>query len=73
MALFDVPEAIAVGRAAMCAGGAVSRLQAAGYYLGVLAYFWLLATPAVGFLFGAYLYISVNWWARGWGRGGEEG
>jgi hypothetical protein len=22
----------------------------------------LLATPAVGFLFGCYLYISVNWW-----------
>ena len=22
----------------------------------------LLATPTVGFLFGCYLYISVNWW-----------
>lgn len=27
--------------------------QAGGYYLGMLAYFWVLATPAVGFLFGA--------------------
>lgn len=112
MAVFDVPEAIAVSRTAMCAGGglaALTRLQAAGYYLGTLAYYWcdpimalqnamqmgweararrllrwgcgrgatipprcrptsaptpphrVLATPAVGFLFGAYLYISVNW------------
>ena len=28
-------------------------MQAGGYYLGMLAYFWVLATPAVGFLFGA--------------------
>ncbi|KAL4423131.1 hypothetical protein ABPG77_004814 [Micractinium sp. CCAP 211/92] len=63
MAAFDVPEAIAVGRTAMCTGGlaALTRLQAAGFYLGVLAYYWLLATPTVGFLFGCYLYISVNW------------
>lgn len=64
MAMFDVPEAIAVGRGLMCAGGglaAVTRMQAAGYYLGTLAYYWLLATPTVGFLFGCYLYISVNW------------
>lgn len=63
MAVFDVPEAIAVTRTAMCSGGlaAVTRLQAAGFYLGWLAYYWLLATPTVGFLFGAYLYISVNW------------
>ncbi len=28
-------------------------MQAGGYYMGMLAYFWVLATPAVGFLFGA--------------------
>lgn len=27
----------------------------------MLAYYWVLATPAVGFLFGCYLYIAVNW------------
>ena len=27
----------------------------------MLAYFWVLATPPVGFLFGCYLYIAVNW------------
>jgi hypothetical protein len=36
-------------------------LQAGGYYLGMLAYYWVLATPVMGFLFGCYLYISVNW------------
>ena len=35
--------------------------QAAAYYLGMLAYYWVLATPSVGLLFGAYLYLSVNW------------
>jgi hypothetical protein len=43
MAVFDLPEAIAVGRTAMCTAGglaAVTRMQAAGYYLGVLAYYW---------------------------------
>lgn len=36
-------------------------MQAAAYYMGMLAYYWVLATPAVGFLFGCYLYIAVNW------------
>lgn len=36
-------------------------MQIAAYYLGMLAYYWVLATPAVGFLFGCYLYIAVNW------------
>ena len=42
MAAFDVPEAIAVSRTAVCAGGlaAVTRLQAVGLYLGYLAYYW---------------------------------
>ena len=35
--------------------------QAAAYYAGMLAYYWVLATPSVAFLFGAYLYLSVNW------------
>ena len=39
----------------------VFATQAAAYYLGMLAYYWVLATPAVGFLFGCYLYIAVNW------------
>ena len=34
--------------------------QAMGYYAGMLAYYWVLATPAVGFLFGCYLYVAVN-------------
>ena len=36
-------------------------MQAAAFYLGMLAYYWVLATPSVGFLFGAYLYVGVNW------------
>lgn len=42
-----------------CQAYAVS--QAGAYYMGMLAYYWVLATPAVGFLFGCYLYIAVNW------------
>ncbi|MEW5320472.1 MAG: hypothetical protein WDW38_011542 [Sanguina aurantia] len=63
MALFDIPEAIAVTRASMCArAGGVShltRIQAVAYYMGMLAYYWLLATPAMGFVLGIYLYVSV--------------
>lgn len=42
MAVFDVPETISVSRTALCTGGlaALTRLQAAGYYLGTLAYYW---------------------------------
>ncbi|KXZ46777.1 hypothetical protein GPECTOR_40g511 [Gonium pectorale] len=65
MSLYDVPEMIAVARTAMCAAGGsldpISRLQAVCYYAGMLAYYWLLATPAMGFVFGLYLYISVCW------------
>ncbi len=61
MAVFDVPEAICVSRTMLCsASRQLTRIQAGGYYLGVLAYYWLLATPTVGFLFGCYLYLSVN-------------
>jgi hypothetical protein len=27
----------------------------------MLAYYWVLATPAVGAVFGLYLYVSVVW------------
>jgi hypothetical protein len=27
----------------------------------MLAYYWVLATPAMGFVFGLYLYVAVNW------------
>lgn len=64
-AIFDIPEAIAVSRTAICAAGgslaALTRLQVLGFYGGVLLYFWVLATPTVGYLFGLYLYISGNW------------
>ena len=33
-------------------------MQAGGYYLGMLAYFWVLATPAVGFPLRCGSYIS---------------
>mmetsp|Transcript_9811 Transcript_9811/g.28079 ORF Transcript_9811/g.28079 Transcript_9811/m.28079 type:complete len:490 (-) Transcript_9811:369-1838(-) len=64
MSLFDLPEAIALGRMAMCSEGgwaSLSRPQSLGYYLGVLAYYWVLATPAIGFIFGCYLYVCVCW------------
>jgi hypothetical protein len=68
MAVFDVPEAVAVGRAALCGAGArgsapspLTRPQSAAYHAGMLAYYWLLATPAVGLVFGCYLYLSCNW------------
>ncbi|KAK9823894.1 hypothetical protein WJX72_006230 [[Myrmecia] bisecta] len=64
MAVFDVPEAIAVARSAICSAGSIAgltRLQASAYYLGMLAYYWVLVTPAVAFIFGCYLYICVNW------------
>ncbi len=36
-------------------------VQATAYYAAMLAYYWVLATPTMGLLFGFYLYISVNW------------
>ena len=33
--------------------------QALAYYGGMLAYYWLLATPVVGLVFGVYLYAST--------------
>jgi hypothetical protein len=64
-AIFDIPEAIAVSRTAMCTAGGtmatLTRIQTLGYYGGVLLYFWVLATPTVGLIFGLYLYVSGNW------------
>ncbi|GLI59475.1 hypothetical protein VaNZ11_001358 [Volvox africanus] len=65
MDVYDVPELIAVARTAVCAAGGslepITRLQAVSYYAGMLSYYWLLATPAMGFVFGLYLYLSVCW------------
>lgn len=65
MTMFDVPEAIAVARIQICeAQGTLinlTRLHTLGYYGGMLAYYWLLATPAMGLVFGLYLYISCCW------------
>ena len=68
MAVYDIPEAIAVVRNAVCAApntaagfASLTRLQVLAYYGGMLAYYWLLAIPAMGFVFGLYLYISVCW------------
>ena len=33
--------------------------QALAYYGGMCAYYWLLATPVVGLVFGVYLYAST--------------
>jgi len=68
MAVYDIPEAIAVVRNVVCAApntaagfASLTRLQVWAYYGGMLAYYWLLAIPAMGFVFGLYLYISVCW------------
>ena len=57
MAAYDVPEAIAVARNAVCTeGGSISqlgRLETIGYFVGSLMYFWVLATPTVG------LYVAL--------------
>lgn len=68
MAVYDIPEAIAVARNTVCRAGSVaagfaelSRVQLLAYYAGMLAYYWLLAIPAMGFVFGLYLYVCVCW------------
>lgn len=43
-----------------CDTTAGDHTQAAGYYGGMLAYYWVLATPVWGLLFGCYLYVAVN-------------
>lgn len=68
MAVYDIPEAIAVARNAVCSASNVadgfaglSRVQVLAYYAGMLAYYWMLAIPAMGFVFGLYLYVCVCW------------
>lgn len=65
MAIFDVPEAIATYRAEICNDpanyGNLSRHDIVLYYAGTLLYYFVLASPIVSFVFGSYLYISINW------------
>jgi len=63
MAIFDIPEAVAVARNRMCEQKlwtSMTRLETAGYYFGMLAYYWVLAAPVMGIVFGMYLYISSH-------------
>lgn len=43
------------------AGGfhALSRPATLAYYIGMLAYYWVLAIPAMAGVFGLYLYASL--------------
>lgn len=43
----------------MCGEGSkLGRFQMIFYYLGMGSFFWMLATPVVGLVFGSYLYLS---------------
>ncbi|TMW64187.1 hypothetical protein Poli38472_012809 [Pythium oligandrum] len=68
MTIFDVPEMVAVNRIKICSSEAglagLSRTEMWRYYFSVLPYFWVLATPVVGVIFGAYLYIALNVFGR---------
>jgi hypothetical protein len=44
--------------------GALSRVELWQYYLSLAPYFFVLATPVVGVVFGAYLYVSLNVFGR---------
>lgn len=35
-------------------------VQLLGYYLGMLGYYWLLAPPMMGLVFGVYLYVCSS-------------
>lgn len=37
-------------------------VQAVGFYLGMLSFFWVITTPFAGAIFGCYLYVCSNWW-----------
>uniref|UniRef100_K3WH55 Uncharacterized protein n=1 Tax=Globisporangium ultimum (strain ATCC 200006 / CBS 805.95 / DAOM BR144) TaxID=431595 RepID=K3WH55_GLOUD len=62
MTIFDVPEVIAIHRIKICESGfaTLSRTEQWTYYVSVFPYFWVLATPVVGAVFGLYLYIALN-------------
>ncbi|KAJ0403995.1 hypothetical protein P43SY_001389 [Pythium insidiosum] len=42
----------------------LSRMELWQYYMSVLPYYFVLATPVVGVIFGVYLYVSVNVFGR---------
>ncbi|KAG3116671.1 hypothetical protein PI124_g5888 [Phytophthora idaei] len=62
MTIFDVPEVVALHRNKICASGfeSLGRTELWTYYASVFPYFWVLATPVVSFVFGTYLYLSLN-------------
>ncbi|RLN59801.1 hypothetical protein BBJ29_003927 [Phytophthora kernoviae] len=62
MTFYDVPEVVALHRNKICASGfeSLSRMELWTYYASVFPYFWVLATPVVSFVFGTYLYLSLN-------------
>ncbi|KAI9989837.1 hypothetical protein PInf_020124 [Phytophthora infestans] len=62
MTLFDVPEVVALHRNKICTSGfeSLGRTELWAYYASVFPYFWVLATPVVSFVFGTYLYLSLN-------------
>ncbi|KAF4320929.1 hypothetical protein BBO99_00000706 [Phytophthora kernoviae] len=62
MTFYDVPEVVALHRNKICASGfeSLSRMELWAYYASVFPYFWVLATPVVSFVFGTYLYLSLN-------------
>ncbi|KAL7692206.1 putative calcineurin-like phosphoesterase domain, ApaH type [Plasmopara halstedii] len=62
MTIFDVPEMVALHRNKICTSGyeSLGRMELWTYYASVFPYFWVLATPVVSFVFGTYLYLSLN-------------
>lgn len=62
MAAFDLPEVVAISRGRICSAGlsSLTRVETLGFYLGCLAYLWLLAAPICTLVLGVYLYVSVG-------------
>lgn len=62
--MYAVPEVVALHRIKICesSGGmaALTRIEQLTYYVSVFPYFWVLATPVVGAVFGLYLYVALN-------------
>jgi len=58
---FDVPDNIACYKKLMCSAYAdMSRVQVLLYYFNCGLYLWVLLTPLVSFMFGAYLYLGSS-------------
>lgn len=57
-----MPEVLALYRSRICSDGfgVLDRTDVWSYYVSVFPYFWLLATPAAGAVFGSYLYVALN-------------